>query len=610
MGLARWLLAVCAAATLVLPAGAQDTYVGHGVAMYGDLKYPADFQHFEYADPAAPKGGSARYEGYGSFDSLNPYILKGESAAGIALVYDTLMEQAQDEPFSEYGLVAETIEMPADRSWVAFTLRPEARWHDGVPITAADVVFTFNTLMEKGDPSYRYYYHDVASVEATGERTVKFTFSTANNRELPLIVGQLPVLPKHWWETRDFAATSLEPPLGSGPYRVVAVDPGRSITYQRVPDYWAKDLPVARGRFNIDTIRYDYYRDRNVSLEAFKAHEFDLRVENVAKVWATGYDSPALKAGLIVKAEIPNENPSGMQGFILNTRRPMFADRRVREALTLAFDFEWVNKNLFYGAYTRTNSYFANSELAAAGLPSEAELALLEPFRDELPPEVFGPAYQAPVSDGSGSDRANLRRAKALLAEAGWTVQDGALVGPDGKPMTIEFLEYDPAFERVIGAYLQNLERLGIEGTIRQVDSAQYEKRMETFDFDVVVASFGQSLSPGNEQRNFWTTAAADTEGSNNLIGIKSRAVDALVDAIINAPDRASLTVACRALDRVLTWGQYVVPHWHLRFSRIAYWDKFAMPAVTPRYGVDLQAWWIDPAKEASLAAREKGLQE
>jgi microcin C transport system substrate-binding protein len=590
-------------------AAAQEVAPAHGIAMHGDLKYGPDFQHFEYADPDAPKGGEVRYAAIGGFDSLNPYILKGEAAAGLGNLYETLMTSSADEAFSEYGLIAESIETPPDRSWAIFTLRPEARWHDGTPITVEDVIFSFTALRDQGAPFYRYYYRDVTSVEAVGERRVKFTFGGEVNRELPLIVGQMPVLPKHDFATKPFDQTTLEPPLGSGPYRVAAVDPGRSITYERVPDWWGKDLAVNRGRYNVDRIQYDYYRDPTIALEAFKAHEFDLRVENVSKQWAIGYDGPALAAGLIVKEEIPNELPNGMQGFVFNTRLAKFSDRRVRQALALPFDFEWVNKNLFFGAYTRTNSYFANSELAAVGEPSAAELALLEPFRASLPAEVFGPAYQAPASDGSGGDRANLRAARAMLAEAGWTVRDGALVGPDGAPMTIEFMIDQPAFERVTAAYIQNLERLGIEATIRQVDSSQYEQRMEDFDFDVVVATFGQSLSPGNEQRNYWSSAAADMAGSSNIIGIKDPAVDALIEAIIAAPDREALVTATRALDRVLTWGHYVVPHWHLRASRIAYWNKFSRPAIDPKYGVDIDAWWVDPAKEAALAEKETALE-
>ncbi len=584
---------------------AAEPQPAHGFAMHGDLKYGPDFAHFDYVDPDAAKGGTVRQEGIGSFDNLNPYILKGESAAGLGGLFESLMTASADEAFSQYGLIAESVTVPEDRSWVAFTIRPEARWHDGQPITPEDVVFSFDTLRDKGHPFYRYYYQDVVKAEVVDDRTVKFTFADGVNRELPLIVGEMPVLAKHYWESRTFDATTLEPPLGSGPYRIASIDPGRSISYERVADYWGADLPVNRGRNNFDVIRYDYYRDLDVARQAFKAHQTDLRAENVAKEWATGYEGPALDAGLIVKDLIETVAPQGMQGFVFNQRRAKFQDRRVRQALTLAFDFEWANTNLFYGAYTRTDSYFVPSELAATGEPSAAELVLLEPFRSSLPPEVFGPAYQAPASDGSGSDRNRLREALALLAEAGWTIQDGKLKDADGQPVTIEFLIDQPAFERVTAAYIKNLGKLGIETTIRQVDPAQYEKRQETFDFDVIVNRWGQAPSPGNEQRDMWTSEAADTNGSQNYAGIKDPAVDALVDALIRAEDRAALVTACQALDRVLTWGHYVVPHWYLGATRLAYWDMFGRPAVDPAYGLDLAAWWVDAAKQAALGATE-----
>jgi microcin C transport system substrate-binding protein len=598
---------------LVLGVGhaeAQDAVPAHGFAMHGDLKYGAGFAHFDYVDPVAPKGGTVRFEAIGSFDNLNPYILKGEAAAGAETLSETLLVSSADEAFSEYGLIAATIEVPEDRSWVAFTLRPEARWHDGQPITVDDVIFSLETLRTLGHPFYQFYYRDVTGAEAAGERRVKFTFAEGTNRELPLIVGQMPILPKHYWEGRAFDATTLEAPLGSGPYRIAAIDPGRSITYERVTDYWGADLPVNVGRHNFDVIRYDYYRDLNVARQAFKAHQTDLRGENTAKEWATGYEGPALDGGLIIKNQIETLVPQGMQGFVFNLRRPMFQDRRVRQALVLAFDFEWSNKNLFFDAYRRTSSYFAGSDLAAEGEPSAAELALLEPFRADLPPEVFGPAYAAPVSDGSGSDRRALREALRLLEEAGWTTRDGRLVDPDGAPMTIEFLIDQPAFERVVAAYVKNLEKLGIATTIRQVDPAQYEARTETFDYDMITHRWGQSPSPGNEQRNMWSSAVADTPGSQNFAGIRSAAVDALVEAVIAAEDRAALVTACRALDRVLTWGTYVVPHWHLGATRLAYWDVFGRPAIDPAYGVDLQAWWIDPDKAATIDQRAKGVVE
>ena len=603
------LAGVLAAAVLLLstapPGAAQEVYVGHGVAMHGDLKYGPGFTHFDYVNPDAPKGGKVRLQANGSFDSLNPFILKGQPAVGIGRLFETLMTGSRDEAFSQYGLLAETVEIPEDRSWVAFTLRPEARWHDGAPITVADVIFSLETIKTKGHPFYRAYYGDVVAAEKVGERKVKFSFADGVNRELPLIIGELPIISKAYYTANDFEKTSLEAPLGSGPYRVESVDPGRSITYARVEDYWGAEVPARRGQDNFDILRYDYYRDPTVAMEAFKAHEYDFRRENASKVWATAYQGPAFDDGLIIKEEIGHSMPTGMQGFVFNTRRAKFADRRLRQALGYAFDFEWTNKNLFSGAYSRTTSYFSNSELASSGLPGPAELALLEPFRDQLPPEVFSEVFAPPESDGSGNARRNLRTAFKLLDEAGWTVEDTKLVGPGGEPLEIEFLIVSPLFERVIAPFIKNLEKLGVTTKIRLVDSAQYQQRLDQFDFDVVVLSVGQSLSPGNEQNNYWTTTAADTPGSRNFAGIKDPVVDALVETLIAAADRDSLIAAARALDRVLLWGHYVIPHWHIRYFRVAYWNKFVRPAVTPKYGLGFDGWWIDPALAAALADRE-----
>ena len=577
----------------------------HGLSMFGELKYGPDFEHFEYADPNALKGGTLVMSAIGSFDSLNPYILKGSPATGLGLIFETLTVGTLDEPFSEYGLLAESIEMPEDRSWVAFTLRPEARWHDGEPVTVEDVIWTLETLKTKGHPFYRAYYANILRAEKAGERRVKMIFDGSMNRELPLIAGQMPVLPKHYYETREFDKTTLEPPLGSGPYKIKKLEPGRSIVYERVRDYWGADLPVNRGRFNYDEVRYEYFRDANVALEAFKAGVYDIRLENTSKLWATAYTGPAFDAGLIIKEEIPHERPTGMQGFVFNTRRDIFKNRKVREALAYAFDFEWTNTNLFYSQYTRTKSYFSNSELAATDLPSQAELELLEPFRDQLPEEVFTKVYEPPATDGSGNIRRNLRTALRLLKEAGWEVKDGKLRNAEGKPMEFEILLVSPAFERVVGPFVKNLKRLGIDVSVRTVDTAQYQNRLDQFDFDMVVTTWGQSLSPGNEQRNFWSSEAADTPGSRNLAGIKDPVVDYLIDKIITAPSREALVAATRALDRVLLWGHYVIPHWHIRVTRIAYWNKFSRPEVIPKYGLDLFTWWIDPVKVAALERRE-----
>jgi microcin C transport system substrate-binding protein len=600
-----WLALVLALAVPTASPQAEEGRATHGASMYGDLKYGPDFTHFDYANPDAPDGGTLVLSAVGSFDSLNPYILKGTPASGLTLTFETLTTGSADEPFSEYGLIAESIEMPEDRSWVIFTLRPEARWHDGEPITVEDVIWSLETLKTKGHPFYRAYYANIAKAEKVGERQVKMTFEEGLiNRELPLIAGQMPVLPKHYYEKVPFDRTTLEPPLGSGPYKIRRLEPGRSIVYERVPDYWGADLPTNRGRNNFDVVRYEYFRDSNVALEAFKAGEYDFRAENESKLWATAYTGPAFDAGLIVKEEVPHERGTGMQGFVFNTRRDLFKDPRVRAALAYAFDFEWTNANLFYGQYTRTESYFSNSELAATGLPSAAELALLEPYRDELPDEVFTTAYEAPATDGSGNSRANLRAALQLLREAGWTVEDGKLRDASGRPFTFEILLVSPAFERIAGPFVQNLQRLGIEARVRTVDTAQYQNRLDQFDFDMTVASWGQSQSPGNEQRDFWSTPAADTAGSRNLAGIKDPVVDALIDKIIQAPTREDLVAATRALDRVLLWGHYVIPHWHIQVERVAYWNKFSHPEITPRFGLDLFAWWIDPAKVAALQRR------
>jgi microcin C transport system substrate-binding protein len=558
----------------VAPAvGGPPAPSAHGLSMYGELKYGPGFAHFEYVDPRAPKGGAVKLSALGTFDSLNPFILKGVPAAGLGQVFDTLMVPSADEAFAQYGLLAETVETPADRSWVAFTLRRQARFHDGTPITVEDVIWTFETLKAKGHPVYRSYYAQVAKAEPAGPRRVRFSFKGGMNRELPLIVGQLPVLPKAWWSQRAFGPTTLEPPLGSGPYRVESVDPGRSITYRRVKEYWAAELPVNVGRFNVDTIRYDYYRDATVAIEAFKAGAYDFRRENVAKSWATNYDIPAVRDGRIKKQEIPHKIPTGMQGFVYNTRRAVFHDRRVREALAHAFDFEWTNTHLFYGAYKRTSSYFSNSELAFDG-------------------------YRPP-STAPGGIRPNLIKALRLLEEAGWVVRDMRLVNAaSGERMMFEILIDDTTWERITLAFVENLKRLGVSARVRTVDSAQYEYRLKHFDFDMTVAVFAQSLSPGNEQADFWGSEAARTPGSRNLAGISDPVVDRLIDEIVAAPDRATLIARTQALDRTLLAGHYVIPHWHLPAFRVVSWDRFGRPAVAPKYELGFDTWWITPGKQ------------
>ncbi|SIS60060.1 extracellular solute-binding protein [Insolitispirillum peregrinum] len=577
-----------------LPAFAGDA-PRHALTLHGSPKYGPDFKHFAYVNPDAPKGGELKLAAMGSYDTFNSFTIKGTPPAGIGMVYETLLTPAADEAFTEYGLLAESVTLAPDNTAVTFTLRPQAKFSDGKPVTPEDVIWSFNTLKEKGRPFYAFYYGDVKEVSKSGPRQVTFTFKDGSNRELPLTLGEMPILPKHFWDGKDFSASTLEPPVGSGPYRLKSFEAGRYVVYERVADWWAKDLPVTRGLYNFDTIRYDYYRDTTVALEAFKAGAYDVRPENVAKLWATGYDFPAVKDGKVLKLDVPHKMPSGMQGFAYNLRRPLFQDDRVRQALALAFDFEWSNQNLFYGQYLRTVSYFDNSELAATGLPGKDELALLEPLRKDLPPDVFTTVYQPPSTAGDNGLRVNLRQAMELLKAAGWSVKDGVLTNAQGQPFRFEILLSDPTWERIALPFAQNLKRLGIEASVRTVDSAQYQSRMDTFDYDMTVEIWGQSLSPGNEQRDFWGCAAAKQDGSRNTTGICSPAIDALIEKVVQAKDRNELITATRALDRVLLWSHQVIPHWHISSSRVALWNRFGMPAVSPMQGMQLMAWWADP---------------
>ena len=588
--------------------GAAFAEPHEGIALYGDLKYKPGFTHFDYTNPDAPKGGAVKFNAIGTYDTFNPYTLKGVKAEGLGYLFDTLTVASSDEPDSQYGLVAQSIAVAPDHLSVTFQLRPEARFHDGSPVTPADVIWTFDTLKAKGSPTYHLYYADVLKAEQVGERGVKFTLRSAENRELPLILGELPVLSKKYWAARDFEKTTLEQPLGSGPYVIDSFDPGRSVTYRRAADYWAKNLPVIKGRFNFGTIRYDYYRDASVALEAFKAGQYDIRSENVAKNWAIGYASPALSAGLFKKVMIKNQVPEGMQGFAFNTRRPLFHDPRVREALGYLFDFEWANKNLFYGAYTRTESFFSNSDLASSGLPSADELKILEPMKSEIPAAVFTKVYEAPKTDGTGDIRPNIRAALGLLKDAGWTVKGGKLVNDKGEQMQFEFLNAEAEFERILLPFGNNLRRIGIAMNLRTVDPAQYENRLNNYDYDMTVIVVPESLSPGNEQRGYWTSAAADEPGGNNVMGVKSKAVDKLVDLIIASPDRPSLLARVHALDRVLLESFYVIPNWHIDVFRVAYWDKFGQPKIHPPYALALDTWWVDPALDKALAANKAKL--
>jgi microcin C transport system substrate-binding protein len=590
------------------PAHAQAPLRSHALSLIGPADLPPGFAHFPYANPNAPKGGEVALGAVGTFDSFSPHIVRGNAAAATGLIYDTLTRANADEAQVAYGHIAETIETAADGMSVSFELRPQARFHDGTPLTAEDVLWTFNTLMAQGRPHYRQYWADVAEVKVESPQRITFRFKHANNRELPSILGQLEVLPKHWWATRDFSKPLTEPPLGSGPYRIESYEFGRTVTFARVPDYWARDLGTARGLANFDRQRVEYFRDPTVALEAFKAGQVDFRRENIAKEWATAYDFPAVKRGLVKKEEFRHRLPTGMQGFVMNTRRDVFRDVRVRHALALVFDFEWANANLFYGAYTRTRSYFSNSSLASSGLPQGAELALLEKYRAKLPPALFTHEFHLPVTDGSGNNREVLRQALDLLRQAGWTVKERKLVNAAGQQMRFEILLANPSFERVALPYVQWLARLGVEARVRTVDPAQYQRLSDTYDYDMAVEVFGQSESPGNEQRGFWTCGSAKQEGGQNSAGVCDPVVDALVETVINAPDRPALETATHALDRVLLWGWYVVPHWHLASVRAAYWDRFGRVDIPIRSGMVFDAWWIDPARaEATDAARRAG---
>ena len=595
--------------------GISQTYADnstHGLSAFGDLKYPKDFKYFDYVDPNAPTGGRLSMIGTAgviTFNSFNGYILKGDPAQGLGYlanedhVFDSLMIRALDEPDAVYGLVAHSAEVALDKKSVTFFMRPEARFADGSEVTAGDVVFSLNILKEKGHPAFRLQLRDVERAETPGKLTVRYFFTGENTRDLPLIVAQLPIFSKAYYTTHPFDKTTLEPPLGSGPYTIGKFKQGTFVTYRRRPDYWGKDLPVNRGRNNFDELRYEYYRDRIAEFEALKANAFDLREEFTSKVWATQYDIPPVRDGRLIRETLPDDRPSGAQGFFINTRREKFQDRRVRQALDLAFDFEWTNKNQFYNHYKRTHSFFENSSMKAVGVPSPKELKLLEPYRDRLPKEVFAKPYSPPVSNGSGKDRTLLRKASRLLREAGWTMKDGKRVNAKGEPMGIEFLIFSPSFERIIAPFVKNLKLLGLSPSIRRVDPAQYQERVKSFDFDITTQRYVMPNTPGVQLRNYWGSAAADFKGSQNLAGIKNPIIDALIEKIIAAKNRAELTIAARAIDRVLRSEHYWVPHWYKASHTIAYWNKFSRPKVKPRYSRGIiSTWWYDDAKADKLA--------
>ena len=603
-------LAACLAFS---PLAAQEAPWRHGSALLDEPKYPQGFPHFDYVNPNAPKGGLVRLGALGTFDSFNVVVagVKGSPEQGLGLIYETLTASALDEPSASYGLLAESFTYPEDYSSVSFRLRPEARWHDGRPVTVDDVIFSFEAL-KSNSPTYAFYYANVTKAEKTGEREVKFTFDEKGNRELPQIMGQLMVLPKHWWEgtasdgrKRDITQTTLEPPLGSGPYRLKTFDAGRNASYERVKDYWGETINVNVGQNNFDEIRYEYYRDATVLLEAFKADRLDFRTENSARNWATGYDFPARQEGRVVLEEFPFRATGVMQAFVLNMRRDKFKDQRVRRAFNLAFPFEELNKTIFYGLYERPSSYFFGLDLASSGLPEGREREILESIRDKVPASVFTTAYKNPVNDSPETIRNNLREADRLLKEAGWEVKNGRRVNAKGDVLTVELLSSSPNEERVFLPYKASLDRLGIMASVRTVDDVQYTNRTRAFDFDIATGLWPQSMSPGNEQREFWGSQAASREGSRNLPGIADPGVDALVDKVIYAKDRDELVAATKALDRVLLAHDYVVPQWTSLKQRTARWNRYSHPETMPRYGGAAfpTIWWFDEAKAAKTGA-------
>jgi len=587
-----------------------EVHTAHGLALFGDLKYGPDFTHFDYANPDAPKGGAYVYGFASSFDNLNPFIIAGTAPNQNLeiLVFDSLMVRSGDEPTSIYGLIAESVSWPEDYAWAEFTLREGARWHDGEPITPADVVFTIDLMKKQAAPQFRSNFGSITGAEQTGPRQVRIKLAEGSDIGTLHAISQLIVLPEHWWSERDFSKPTIEPPLGSGPYRIGKVDPGRSIVYERVKDYWAADLPVNRGLWNYDQIRHDYYRDISIEHEALLAGKVDLRWETLPSQWATGYDVEAVRDGWLIKEMLPYASTTMYSGYFFNLRSPEFQDPAVRKAIAYAFDFEWTNRTVLHGQYDRLGSYFENSELAARGLPSEAELALLEPWKEQLPAELFTEPFKAPKTDGTRQSlKENLRVAAGLLQEAGWTMVDGKLRSPAGNPLKLEIIGFDPFFERVTGPFVNNLKLLGIEANQRTIDTTQWFNRIQNFEFDVTTAFyFPQQLSPGTEQRQFWGSEVANQPGSSNYAGIKSEVVDALIENIIEAPDRQSKVAATQALDRVLLWNYYTIPMYYSPGIPIVYWNKFGQPEQSPRWLQiiwHMSNWWVDPEKVVALEA-------
>jgi len=582
----------------------------HGYAQFGTLKYPASFTHFDWVNPRAPKGGTLRAMAFGTFDTLNPYTFKGSSPVttpnflqyGVNELNEPLMigtgqyDPSGDEPTSSYGLIARSVEYSEDRSWVVFNLRPEARFHDGHPITSADVAFSYRTLLKDGHPTYRTNLQEVQRVDVLGPLRIRFVFKRAGNPLLILRLGEMPVLPKHYWQTRDFKATTFEPPLGSGPYRITEVVPGRRLVFERVKNYWGKDLAVNRGKYNFDRVEYEFYRDSTVAFEAFKAGEFDLYIEHQAKNWANGYRFPAVRRGEVVKAQIPHRMPTQTQGLFINSRRAPLADPRVRRALGLMLDFEWTNRTLFSDAYRRSTSYYPNSEFAATGLPTGQEWLLLAPYRGQLPDALFTQPYQVSMTQGRGVDRATMRKAIALFAEAGWTLKNQRLVDTKGRPLRLELLLVNPNLERIFQPYMENLASIGVQAHLRTVDRAQYKQRLDQFDFDMILMTLGQTLSPGLEQWQYFHSSQAAIKGSKNYAGVQDPIVDHLLETLLAASTRDEQVAAARALDRVLSWHDYMIPNWYLDTHRLAYRNRFAFVA-TPPYTLGLNSWWLKPSE-------------
>jgi microcin C transport system substrate-binding protein len=606
--------ALGAATTAIAQTTTQEPDWRHALSLFGDVKYPAGFKRFDYVNPDAPRGGVVRQITIGTFDNFNLAVsgVKGTIAPAIGLIYETLTSGSLDEAATYYGLLAEAAAYPDDFSWVKYRLRQEARWHDGKPVTPEDVIFSFEAL-KKYSPMYSSYYRHVTKAEKAGEREIRFTFDGVGNRELPTIVGEITVLPKHWWEgtdsngkKRDISATTLEKPLGSGPYQIKDFVAGRSVVLERVKDYWGENLASRIGSNNFDEQRFEFFRDNTVALEAFKADQADWISENSAKQWATAYDFPAVTEKRVIKEQFPIRSSGRMQGFAFNLRRDLFKDARLRRAFNYAFDFEEMNKQLFYGAYKRINSYFSGLEFACSGLPEGEELGILETVRDKVPAEVFTTPYVNPVGGNAEAVRANLREGIKLLKEAGFEIKDSKLVDAQGKPVSVEFLTSEPAMERLMLFYKPSLERLGITVSVRTIDDAQYENRLRTFDFDLVTTVWPESLSPGNEQREFWGSQSANIPGSQNLCGIQNPAVDALVDRIIFAKNREDLLASCKALDRVLLWNFYAVPHFRSDTMNYARWDRFNHPQPLPKYGISAfpNLWWFDPDKAAKIGKR------